>query len=264
MKAYIQTVAVIGPGADTWQAWAAVLRQEVAYIPCATSVHMPNMLPAAERRRTCVGVRLALACGMQALDAAGAAATEVATVFASSESDGETCHHICETLAGSARLLSPTRFHNSVHNAPSGYWGVASAAMLPSTSVCAYDASFAVGLLEAAVQTKVEQRSVLLVVYDTPYPEPLHTARPLADLFAVALLLRPHAVPNGLGCITLALTNGTPTTMPHPALEALRCGIPAARSLPLLHALACRHKEAVHLEYVHDRILHVVYSAPAV
>jgi len=259
LTVHIQAVAAIGPGADTWPEWAAVLRQEVTYMSRATRVHMPNVLPAAERRRIGAGVRLALACGMQALDAAGANAAEIATVFASSESDGDTCHHMCETLAGSERLLSPTRFHNSVHNAPSGYWGVASAAMQPSTSVCAYDASFAVGLLEAAVQAKVEHRPVLLVVYDTPYPEPLHATRPLADLFAVALLLRPDVLPDSLGCITLALTNDTPTPMSSPALEALRCGIPAARSLPLLKLLAHRHKKSVHLEYVNGRTLQVSY-----
>jgi len=131
--------------------------------------------------------------------------------------------------------------------------------MLPSTSLCAYDASFAVGLLEAAVQARMEQRPVLLVVYDTPYPEPLHATRPLADAFAVALLLRPHATPHHLGSITLALADTTPTTLQHTALEALRCSIPAARSLPLLHALAHRQAATLFLEYVNGRSLHVAY-----
>jgi len=256
---YIQAVATIGPGGEHWHAWAALLREEVAYVPRATTIHMPPVLPTAERRRTGASVRLALACGLQALESAGEVAAHLATVFCSSEGDGDNCHHICETLASSQRLLSPTRFHNSVHNAPSGYWGIASTAMLPSTSLCAYDASFAVGLLEAAVQAHMEQRPVLLVVYDTPYPEPLHATRPLVDAFAVALLLRPHATPHHLGGITLAVADTTPTTLPHPALEALRSGIPAARSLPLLHALAHRQAATLFLEYVNGRSLHVVY-----
>jgi len=256
---YIQAIAVIGPGGDNWAQWTALLREEIAYVPGTTVIHMPPILPATERRRTSSSVRLALTCGMQALDMAEATAAEFATVFCSSEGDGDNCHHICEALAASCRTLSPTRFHNSVHNAPSGYWGVASAAMLPSTSLCAYDATFAVGLLEAAVQANVEDRPILLVVYDTPYPEPLHATRPLVDLFAVALVLLPHAAPNSLGHITLDLANGTPTPLQHPVLETLRRGIPAARSLPLLCALAHRKKETVHLEYVNGRTLRAIY-----
>ncbi|GGC07316.1 hypothetical protein GCM10007205_15590 [Oxalicibacterium flavum] len=261
-RVHIQAVGVIGPGAGNWQEWAALLQAEASYVRNATVVPALNALPAAERRRTGAGVKLALACGMEALQNAGVAPAEVTTVFCSSGGDGENCHMICQALAGSDRLISPTRFHNSVHNAPSGYWGIASGAMLPSTSLCAYDGGFAVGLLEAAVQVAVEQRPVLLVVYDTPYPEPLHATRPLADQFAVAMLLTPQAAANGLGSIALALDDAAQTAMQHADLETVRRGIPAARSLPLLRALATRRQEDVQLEYVNGRTLRVAY-APA-
>ena len=87
-------------------------------------------------------------------------------------------------LATDGREVSPTRFHNSVHNAPSGYWAVATGSREPSTSLCAYDASFAAGLLEAAAQATVDDRPVTLVAYDLPYPEPLQRARPIVDLSA--------------------------------------------------------------------------------
>lgn len=261
-RVHIQAVGVIGPGAGNWQEWTALLQDEAGYVRSATVVPALNVLPAAERRRTGAGVKLALACGMEALQNAGVAPAEVTTVFCSSGGDGENCHMICQALAGSDRLISPTRFHNSVHNAPSGYWGIASGAMLPSTSLCAYDGGFAVGLLEAAVQVAVEQRPVLLVVYDTPYPEPLHAMRPLADQFAVAMLLTPQAAANGLGSIALALDDAAQTVMQHADLETVRCGVPAARSLPLLRALATGQQEDVQLEYVNGRTLRVAY-APA-
>ena len=60
-----------------------------------------------------------------ACEAAQRDAAVAATVFTSSGGDGDNCHAICETLATTDRLISPTRFHNSVHNAPAGYWSIA-------------------------------------------------------------------------------------------------------------------------------------------
>ena len=89
--------------------------------------------------------------------------------------------------------MSPTRFHNSVHNAPAGYWSIFARSRAPSTTLCGYDRSFAAGLLEAAAQTVVEQRPVLLVAYDLPYPEPIRTLWPVTRPFAASLLLAPQA-----------------------------------------------------------------------
>jgi hypothetical protein len=150
IKVYLDALSVIGPGGDNWDAWRAILQNPSQYEAAKTKTPAITALPPAERRRVGSGVKLALACGLDALAAAQADPSSLTTVFSSSGGDGENCHAICETLAGSDRLISPTRFHNSVHNAPSGYWGIASGAMLPSTSLCAHDASFAVGFLEAA------------------------------------------------------------------------------------------------------------------
>src|SRR6185437_4923435 len=101
------------------------------------------------------------------------------------------CNEICMTLASGERQLSPTRFHNSVHNAASGYWSIAAAATSASSVLCAYDASFGAGLLEALTQVVVDRTSVLLVAYDAGYPEPLRAARPIPDAFGVAMVLGP-------------------------------------------------------------------------
>src|SRR5205085_5133320 len=111
-----------------------------------------DALPAAERRRTGAVIRLALTTGLQALANGGLSAAEVMTVFTSSGGDGQVIHEICEALASAHREVSPTRFHNSVHNAPAGYWGIATRSHAASTSLCAFDWSFAAGLLEACAQ----------------------------------------------------------------------------------------------------------------
>jgi hypothetical protein len=238
LHVYIDAVGAIGPGAGNWPEWRAILRDDAGYQPEKTIIPALNVLPTAERRRVGSGVKIALASGLEALASAHVDPATVTTVFSSSGGDGENCHWICETLASADRLISPTRFHNSVHNAPSGYWGIASGAMLPSTSVCAFDAGFAAGLLEAAVQCAVEKMPVLLVAYDTPYPEPLNGTRPISDQFAVGILLSPAATHNSMAGMTLNLDKSAPSVMDNPALESVRRGIPAARSLPLLQALA--------------------------
>jgi hypothetical protein len=160
-------------------------------------------------------------------------------------------------------MVSPTRFHNSVHNAPSGYWGIASAAMHPSTSLCAYDSSFAVGLLEAVTQCFVDRKPVLYVAYDTPYPEPLHGTRPIADQFAVAMVLHPEATQRCMARIELSLSKEKPSHMHARELDEICNSIPAARCLPMLQAIACietNSDQSVCLEYVNGSSLKVTVT----
>jgi hypothetical protein len=118
--------------------------------------------------------------------------------------------------------------------------------MQPSTSIGAYDASFCAGLLEAASSCAAGARPVLLVACDAPYPEPLHTLRPIPDVFAVALLLAPDGA-GSLLQVELA-SDGVATPCEFAALEALRVSNPAARALPLLQALARGGRQEVVLE----------------
>jgi hypothetical protein len=179
---------------------------------------------------------------------------QLATVFTSSGGDGVNCHEICATLASSDRSISPTRFHNSVHNAPSGYWSIATGAMTPSSVLCAHDGSFSAGLLEAMTQVATENRSVLLLAYDTRYPEPLFGVRPIPDAYGVALLLSPVAGPRSVARLRLdpreCFCTAPADTMTQPLLEQMRRAIPAARSLPLLEAIALGRPRSVSLDYL--------------
>lgn len=251
-SAHIAAIGLVGPGFTDWPGAAAVLAGHADWLPAATVLAAPALLPAAERRRTGRVVRLALAVGLEAVGAAGADAAQLATVFTSSSGDGVNCNQICETLASADRQISPTRFHNSVHNAAAGYWSIATGATAPAAVLCAHDASFAAGLLEAVVQVTVERTACLLIAYDADYPEPLRATRPVPDAFGVALLLTPEAGAHSLGRVSLQLTQAPPDRLDDAALEALRRSIPAARSLPLLAALARGHGGRVVLDYLDD------------
>jgi hypothetical protein len=238
LTAYLDGIGLVGPGLDNWPAARTILAGHAAYESRPLAVAAPQSLPPAERRRIGLAIKVALAVGQEAIDAGQLDAKQLATVFSSSGADNDNCDAICKVLASDDRSISPTRFHNSVHNAPAGYWGIASGAMTPATVLCAHDASFGAGLLEALTQVAVEGWGTLLITYDMPYPEPLHAKRPLPSAFGIALALMPERSAHSLAWIELELSDAVPDTLADPALEALRRAIPAARGLPLLQCVA--------------------------
>jgi hypothetical protein len=163
------------------------------------------------------------------------------TVFASSGGDSEVLNNICTALTQPDRPVSPTQFHHSVHNTPAGYWAIATGCKQPSLSLSAYDGSFAAGLLEAAALALTEAARVLLVAYDLPLPFPLSERRAIVAPFAVALLLNPLATEQHQATLRLKRTTSEAADrLDDASLERLRAGNPAARSLPLLRAIARR------------------------
>lgn len=241
---YVSRPALIGPGLDNFNILSALHAENAQLLLAKANIPSTALLPPAERRRVGATVKLAISVAQQALEGCGHSSDTLATVFASSGGDGENCHTICEALATAERTISPTRFTNSVHNAPSGYWGIAAKARPVSTSLCAHDGSFAAGLLEAATQCVYHSKPVLLIVYDAPYPEPLHGARPIPDAFGVALVLTHVRDVATLASLRISMSRQAPTKLQDTVLEQIRSQIPAARSLPLLISLAKRSVDA--------------------
>lgn len=245
----IQGVGVLGPGLADWPSTVSVLTEAHRYQRERTVLPVPSALPSAERRRAGRVTRLALAVGAEAVAHAGLDARSLPSVFSSSGGDGEVCHEICVALAGDDRLISPTRFHNSVHNAAAGYWSIAHSCAESSVSLCAHDASFGAGLLEALSQLALNTGPVLLVAYDADYPQPLRARRPIPDAFGVGLLLAPSGGP-ALASLKIELCEDAATKLESLELEELRISIPAARSLPLLQRLAQSRRGRIILDYL--------------
>lgn len=250
LAAYLDGIGLAGPGLDGWLAAQPILAGVAPYETRPIDVAAPQSLPPAERRRTGVAVKVALAVGQEACAHGQLDARHLATVFSSSGADNDNCDAICKALASEDRHISPTRFHNSVHNAPAGYWGIASGAMTPATVLCAHDGSFGAGLLEAMVQVAIDRCGTLLISYDMPYPEPLHAKRPLPSAFGIALALMPDRSTHSLARIELGLADAAPDALAVPELEALRRAIPCARGLPLLQAVARGEGGRVVLDYL--------------
>ncbi len=261
LTAFIEGVGLLGPGLTDWASSQAILSGQQPYQAQNAVIPAPVLLPAAERRRCGDVVKLTLATSLEAIAAAKLDATSLASVFSSSHGDGHNCHTICEMLASDDRQLSPTRFHNSVHNAAAGYWSIATGAMATSSVLCAFDASFGAGLLEALTQVVVDDTRCVLMASDTDYPEPVYSVRPLPDVLGIALVLAPQRSPQTIAQITVAITYDAADQLDDVALEALRLAIPAARGLPLLRAIAQQKATRVVLDYLDSTRLAVAVSA---
>jgi Beta-ketoacyl synthase, N-terminal domain len=240
MKVGILGVGLLSAGLDGWAKGRAVLAGTSSYSPGSVPEPEAALLPANERRRSSDAVRWAMHVAHEAVLQSAVNPQDVATVFASSGGEMGVLDKLCRALTTADRALSPTLFHQSVHNTAAGYWGIATGCQQSSTALSSYDDSSAVGLLEAVVYATVEERPVLFVVYDLPPPPPLDHARPIRSAFAAALLMTPlaNSAPVRAGITLAAAGHAEVTEMENHALEQLRRDNPAGRLLPLLRALA--------------------------
>ncbi|HEX7156528.1 MAG TPA: beta-ketoacyl synthase chain length factor [Burkholderiaceae bacterium] len=250
LQVHVDGIGLYGPGLAGWASTCEVLGGRAPYEHAPTRLPPVESLPPAERRRVGQPIKLSMAIGFEAVRAAGADPSQLSTVFSSTGGDCDNCHNILEALAAPDRAVSPTRFQNSVHNAPSGYWSIATACMAPSTTLCAYDATFSAGLLEAATQALSSGQPCLLLAYDTAYPEPLNALRPIPDAMGVAMVLNPVRTPAARALLAVDVTQTPATPMADERLEALRQRIPTGRSLPLLQLLAQATAGRVIVEYI--------------
>ena len=258
MELYVNGIGTLGPGLAGWAETRAVLAGESPSCEATPPDPSASLLPPNERRRSSQIVRWAVHVAQEAMQQAEVDAHEVASVFASSDGETDVLDRLCTALAAPQRTISPTLFHHSVHNAASGYWGIATGSQQSSTVLACYDSSFCAALLEAAAYVHIEEKPVLVVAYDLPPPPPLYAARPLGGGFAAALLLTRVPSPHNLARLDLSLSNNLTeeaTSMDDARLETLRTGNQAARSLPLLTAIAKGRDTLVRLEYLEDQRL---------
>lgn len=197
---------------------------------------VPTMLGANERRRAPDSVLVALEVAQRAVQAAGRDPSELASVFTSAHGDLAIVDALCATLATDPLLLSPTRFHHSVHNAASGYWAIGAHAHAPSTALSGFVHSFAAGLLEAACQCEADARAVLLAGFDTDARGALASVNRSRGLLGVALVLAPQRSRHSHWQLDWALV---PEARPLPPAGPLAAaaGNAIADALPLFEAL---------------------------
>lgn len=257
MRVGILGVGLLAAGLDGWPVGREVLAGLQPFDPRTRPDPDAALLPANERRRSSDCVRWAVQVAQEAIVQSGLDPRDVATVFASSGGEMDVLDKLCRALATAEQVVSPTLFHQSVHNTAAGYWGIATSCQQSSTALSCYDDSCAAGLLEAVAAVCAEARPVLFVAYDLPAPAPLNGARPIASAFAAALVLTP-SVERVLATADVTLTaaaGGEVSRLSSEDIEQLRLDNPAARLLPLLHALATEHRRTINLNLLDDQRL---------
>jgi hypothetical protein len=190
---YIEGLGFWTPRARDWPSAAAALRPGAPLpdLPQPLPRPAPDALPPNERRRAPDAVLIALDVALQAQRMSGRAASELASVFTSAHGDLAIVDALCSTLATNPLALSPMRFHHSVHNAPSGYWAIASGSHAGSNALAGYEHSFGVGLLEAAALALADGRPVLLAGADTEARGAMLSVNTSRGLLGAALVLAP-------------------------------------------------------------------------
>jgi len=237
---YVAGIGVWSPILSSWQACRGRFLG-AAPPPSENKLPPADWLPAVERRRATLSTRVVLSVTKEALTYAGWQPAELPTVFASSSGSPDITNELCTALAAGDTQISPTRFHNSVHNAAAGYYSIAVACHASSMTLGAYNGSAAAGLLESNVLIAAEATPALFVAFDVPYTGPLAAIRPIADPFGVALALAPEPAAGQVAQVTVerhARQDRPASVCSDPELEYVRLNNPSARLLPLLEALA--------------------------
>lgn len=236
LTATIEGIGFWAPGLPTWEAARAFAR-EGTRPDAAPARPSPQLLPPNERRRAPDTVAVALDVALAACAMAQRDPATLPSVFASMHGDLAITDYMCATLASDPAAVSPIRFHNSVHNAAAGYWTIGANAMEPATAISAYDATFAQGLLEAAMQLQAGAAAVLLVGYDSASTGPLAQVSASSGLLGGALVLARAGAGSKL---SLSLVDGEPESAGGP-LATHAPGNAMAPMLPLFDALAAGH-----------------------
>ncbi len=188
LTAYIESIGFWTNGLPSWDAARAFVA--TGTLPeAAPAKPSPQLLPPNERRRAPESVAVALDVALSACQAAGRDPASLPSVFTSTHGDLSITDYVCTTLAAEPLAMSPTKFHNSVHNAAAGYWTIGAGCYEAATAISAYDGSFAEGLVEALAQLAAGAEAVLLVGYDTGATGPLRSVHDFTGLLGGALLL---------------------------------------------------------------------------
>ena len=181
-----------GRGFSSWSELAPLLR--IGTIP-DTAIYTPpkpEVIPSNERRRAPLLVKMAVEVSAQALAQSGLPANQVACVFGSGLGDTDITDYMCRALTTEQKLLSPTKFHNSVHNAAAGYWTISSACMKSANSIAAYHYTFGLAFVEALTHCHIEKEPVLITLFDDKAHSAYRSVFNNEEGFACSVLVCPE------------------------------------------------------------------------
>jgi len=201
-----------------------------------------STLPPMMRRRTSLATRTAISALEQACSNAGVE-KNLPAIFVSSVGEMQVTDKLCQSIAGEQYPLSPTLFHNSVHNTAAGYWSIATGNSAPMQAMSGLEDGFALGLLEAWCQLQTGANKILLVCYDENMPQsllPTYRWEPIA----LSLVLKAGA--NGQASLSMPFQAKNPDeTVENWDFTSVN---PAMAGLPLIKALKSKSPGAQQIQ----------------
>lgn len=259
----IQSIGVAGSGFSNWDHAKEVLSQEKEFNPNQPEQYKISILKPNEARRTSTAIKIALQSAEETLSRSSFHADQLFSVFVSSDGDPNILQSICQELATEDKFVSPTQFHNSVHNAPAGYWSIGHQSTKGINSISCGDCSMSGALIEANSLLKMGESAVLIVCFDIKSPSPLDSARHMKYSMATSMIVTEQPNADSLFSVELLLEEigkSQITKMADPKLEELRGDSPASMSLPLLKALSDQNPSELTLPYSSSKSLHLKLS----
>ncbi|MFN0038882.1 MAG: beta-ketoacyl synthase chain length factor [Burkholderiales bacterium] len=237
--AYVNGIGLWSPRLPGWEASRPILLGNVPGPDSDAARPAPALLPPNERRRAPDTVALSMEVASQACNQAGINPATLPCVFTSTHGDLAVTDYMCSTLASNPTLVSPTRFHNSVHNAAAGYWTIATGCGVPYTALSAHEFSFAQGLLEALLQLDASS-DVLLVAYDIEAKGLIAAVASSKGMLGAALVLSKQQSANTRAALRWEISEAgaASATAASPRNSALVAGNAMQACLPMMEALA--------------------------
>ena len=198
LTAYLRGVGLWTPGFASFADWAAAWAETGAETGEGPSLALAEGQaggrPAAEllhprlRRRTSVLTRASVTALEAAVREGGADLASVRFVLVSSFGEIETTVELLAQLADPQGPVSPTKFHNSVHNTATGYMSIANGNHREATALAGGPHNLEIAMLEVLTGLAIDGGDAVLLVGEELLPEPF--ARADGDpTFALALLL---------------------------------------------------------------------------
>jgi hypothetical protein len=187
---FVRGVGLYTPGFDSPRAWCE--RKEDALVDDPPA----KVLEGALRRRATPLTRLSIEALVQATEVSGSDLTLISSVWATAHGEHTPAIKMLAMMKRGEGRVSPTQFHNSVHNTAGGYASIASNNTARSTTLTGGSELVGSALLEAFGLLSAYGEDVAVVLADEPLQAPFEAMIPTAPLsLAFVLSLRPdHAL----------------------------------------------------------------------
>lgn len=231
-----------GPGFNNWQELKTHLLNKAEDTDTKPITPKPAIIPANERRRSPLPVKIAVETSWQAAQQSTIAPQDMACVFGSGLGDTDITNYMCRALNSELKQLSPTKFHNSVHNAAAGYWTISTGCMKSANSIAAYHNTAGLALLEGISQSAFQNEIMLITLFDDKAHNAYRDIFACDTAFSAALIVTPHHMhqDKSLATIALSLNNQEypKQELNNAHLNTLYQQNPAAKILSVLEVLA--------------------------